>query len=114
MPGTDLRQGRDATLAATNCACGCAQGRLGSLFTYHTSPYSPLREKKAMTSSTSAVREPTRIVTAHRQREGAGFIGRRPVPTPGMDEVDSIPLLDEMGAADYGPSDTVADSAPPH
>ncbi len=38
-----------------------------------------------MTSSTSAVREPTRIVTAHRQREGAGFIVRRPFPTQGMD-----------------------------
>src|SRR2546422_6967983 len=114
MPGTDLRQGRDATLAATNCACGCAQGRLGSLFTYHTSPYSPLREKKAMTSSTSAVREPTRIVTAHRQREGAGFIVRRPFPTGGLDLVDPFLLLDEMGPADYGPGEAVGAPDHPH
>src|SRR5437867_11899761 len=60
-----------------------------------------------MISSTSAVREPIRIVTAHRQREGAGFIVRRPVPTPGLDVVDPFLLLDEMGPVDYGPGEAV-------
>src|SRR2546426_6979149 len=67
-----------------------------------------------MTSSTSAVREPTRIVTAHRQREGAGFIVRRPVPTPGLDAVDPFLLLDEMGPADYGPGEAVGAPDHPH
>jgi len=67
-----------------------------------------------MTSSTSAVREPTRIVTAHRQREGAGFIVRRPVPTPGLDVVDPFLLLDEMGPADYGPGEAVGAPDHPH
>ena len=60
-----------------------------------------------MTSGTSAVREPTRIVTAHRQREGAGFIVRRPFPTPGLDVADPFLLLDEMGPVDYGPGEAV-------
>jgi len=63
-------------------------------------------------TSTSTVREATRIVTAHRQREGAGFIVRRPVPTPGLDVVDPFLLLDEMGPADYGPGE--AKGAPDH
>ncbi len=60
-----------------------------------------------MTSGTSAVRESTRIVTAHRQREGAGFIVRRPFPTQGMDLADPFLLLDEMGPAEYGPGEAV-------
>src|SRR5216684_1752519 len=67
-----------------------------------------------MTSGTSAVREPTRIVTAHRQREGAGFIVRRPVPTPGLDLVDPFLLRDEMGPADYGPGEAVGAPDHPH
>ena len=67
-----------------------------------------------MRSSTSPVREPTRIVTAHRQREGAGFIVRRPVPTPGLDVVDPFLLLDEMGPADYGPGEAVGAPDHPH
>src|SRR5712691_2642024 len=114
MPGADLRQGRAATLAATNCAGGRAQGRLGSLFTYHTSSYSPLWGQKTMTSSTSSIREPAKVVTAHRQREGAGFIVRRPVPTPGLDAVDPFLLLDEMGPADYGPGEAVGAPDHPH
>ncbi len=67
-----------------------------------------------MTSSTSAVREPTRIVTAHRQREGAGFIVRRPVPTPGLDAADPFLLIDEMGPVDYGPGEAVGAPDHPH
>ncbi|TMH14184.1 MAG: pirin family protein [Betaproteobacteria bacterium] len=54
-----------------------------------------------MTSKT--IRETARIVTAHRQREGAGFIVRRPFPAQGLDVADPFLLLDEMGPADYGP-----------
>ncbi len=58
-----------------------------------------------MTSKT--IRETTRVVTAHRQREGAGFIVRRPVPAPGLDVADPFLLLDEMGPVDYGPGEAV-------
>src|SRR5258708_8001312 len=67
-----------------------------------------------MTSGSSAVREPTRIVTAHRQREGAGFIVRRPVPAPGLDVADPFLLLDEMGPIDYGPGEAVGAPDHPH
>jgi quercetin 2,3-dioxygenase len=60
------------------------------------------------------VRETTRIVTAHRQREGAGFIVRRPVPTQGLDTVDPFLLLDEMGPVDYAPGEAVGAPDHPH
>ena len=62
----------------------------------------------------ASVREPTRIVTAHRQREGAGFIVRRPFPTQGLDLVDPFLLLDEMGQVDYGPGEAVGAPDHPH
>src|SRR5258708_14839248 len=65
-----------------------------------------------MTSTT--IREPTRIVTAHRQREGAGFIVRRPFPTQGLDLADPFLLLDEMGPVDYGPGEAVGAPDHPH
>ena len=67
-----------------------------------------------MSAEPAAVREPTRIVTAHRQREGAGFIVRRPVPTQGLDTVDPFLLLDEMGPIDYGPGEAVGAPDHPH
>lgn len=67
-----------------------------------------------MTADRSDVRETTRLVTAHRQREGAGFIVRRPVPTPGLDVADPFLLLDEMGPVDYGPGEAVGAPDHPH
>jgi redox-sensitive bicupin YhaK (pirin superfamily) len=62
----------------------------------------------------ASVREPVRIVTAHRQREGAGFIVRRPFPTQGLDLVDPFLLLDEMGPVDYAPGEAVGAPDHPH
>ena len=62
----------------------------------------------------TAVREAARIVTAHRQREGAGFIVRRPFPTQGLDLVDPFLLLDEMGPVDYAPGEAVGAPDHPH
>jgi redox-sensitive bicupin YhaK (pirin superfamily) len=53
-----------------------------------------------------------RVVTAHRQLEGGGFVVRRPFPTRGLELVDPFLLLDEMGPADYGPGE--AKGAPDH
>lgn len=60
------------------------------------------------------IREPERIVTAHRQTEGAGFIVRRPLPTAGLDQADPFLLLDEMGPADYGPGEAIGAPDHPH
>ena len=53
----------------------------------------------------TAIREVKRVVTAHRQREGGGFIVRRPFPSLGIDQVDPFLLIDEMGPVSYGPGE---------
>ena len=52
----------------------------------------------------SSVRAVTHISTAHRQKEGGGFIVRRPFPTQGLDHLDPLLMLDELGPITYGPS----------
>jgi redox-sensitive bicupin YhaK (pirin superfamily) len=60
------------------------------------------------------VRQVSRVVTAHRQREGGGFIVRRPVPTLGLEMVDPFLLIDEMGPVDYRPGQAVGAPDHPH
>jgi len=55
-----------------------------------------------------------RVITAHRQLEGGGFVVRRPFPTGEVDLVDPFLLLDEMGPADYGPGEAVGAPDHPH
>jgi len=59
-------------------------------------------------------KEVVRLVTAHRQREGGGFIVRRPVPTQGLELVDPFLLIDEMGPVDYRPGEAVGAPDHPH
>jgi len=61
-----------------------------------------------------STREVNRIVHSIRQREGGGFIVRRPFPTAGLDHLDPFLLLDEMGPADYGPGEAVGAPDHPH
>jgi len=56
----------------------------------------------------------TQVITAHRQREGAGFIVRRPFPTAGLGLVDPFLMLDEMGPIDYAPGQAVGAPDHPH
>jgi len=84
------------------------------LFTHDAAPYPGDQEQKTLTADIKTVRETTRIVTAHRQREGAGFVVRRPVPTQGLDTVDPFLLLDEMGPVDYAPGEAVGAPDHPH
>jgi redox-sensitive bicupin YhaK (pirin superfamily) len=84
------------------------------LFTHDAAPYPGDQEQKTLTADIKTVRETQRIVTAHRQREGAGFIVRRPVPTQGLDTVDPFLLLDEMGPVDYAPGEAVGAPDHPH
>lgn len=55
-----------------------------------------------------------RIIQAHRQHEGAGFIVRRPVPTVGVEQIDPFLLLDEMGPITYAPGEAVGAPDHPH
>jgi redox-sensitive bicupin YhaK (pirin superfamily) len=59
-------------------------------------------------------REISRIVTAHKQREGGGFIVRRPFPSYGLTVVDPFLLIDEMGPVDYAPGEAVGAPDHPH
>lgn len=59
-------------------------------------------------------RQVKKIVTAHRQREGAGFVVRRPVPTLGLELVDPFLLIDELGPVTYGPGEAVGAPDHPH
>jgi redox-sensitive bicupin YhaK (pirin superfamily) len=60
------------------------------------------------------VREIFRVVTAHKQREGGGFIVRRPFPSYGLTVVDPFLLIDEMGPVDYAPGEAVGAPDHPH
>src|SRR3712207_6816599 len=62
----------------------------------------------------STIRPIERIVAAHRQREGGGFIVRRPFPTAGLRLADPFLLLDEMGPVEYAPGEAVGAPDHPH
>jgi hypothetical protein len=67
-----------------------------------------------METGISEPREVTKIVTAHRQREGGGFIVRRPFPSAGFRHADPFLLLDEMGPVEYGPGEAIGAPDHPH
>jgi quercetin 2,3-dioxygenase len=64
--------------------------------------------------SSGTVREVTKLVTAHRQTEGAGFVVRRPLPTMQLKELDPFLLVDEMGPVTYAPGEAVGAPDHPH
>lgn len=55
-----------------------------------------------------------RIVTAHQQKEGAGFLIRRPMPTQGLEQVDPFLMLDEVGPVTYPPGGAIGAPDHPH
>ena len=59
-------------------------------------------------------RDISRVVSAHQQREGAGFLVRRPVPTMGLDQVDPFLMLDEVGPVESGPGEALGAPDHPH
>ena len=72
------------------------------------------RTTQPLPSDARVVREVERVVGAHRQREGGGFMVRRPVPTVGLMQVDPFLLIDEMGPVDYSPGQAVGAPDHPH
>ncbi|MGA9520413.1 MAG: pirin family protein [Myxococcaceae bacterium] len=67
-----------------------------------------------MSSTDTTIREVARITSSHRQREGAGFVVRRPFPSMNLDSVDPFLLIDEMGPADYAPGEAIGAPDHPH
>lgn len=67
-----------------------------------------------MENPRSTIRQATKVVTAHRQREGGGFIVRRPLPTLGIEVADPFLLLDELGPVEYGPGEAIGAPDHPH
>ncbi len=62
----------------------------------------------------SNVREVSRVVTAHRQQEGAGFIVRRPLPSSSLALADPFLLIDELGPIEYAPGEALGAPDHPH
>jgi quercetin 2,3-dioxygenase len=54
------------------------------------------------------------VITAHQQTEGGGFLVRRPFPTRGLDHLDPLLMLDEMGPVTYGPGEALGAPDHPH
>ncbi|HVP61775.1 MAG TPA: pirin family protein [Myxococcaceae bacterium] len=62
----------------------------------------------------STPRPVSRVLQAHTQQEGGGFVVRRPFPVPGLVQIDPFLLLDEMGPVEYGPGEAVGAPDHPH
>jgi redox-sensitive bicupin YhaK (pirin superfamily) len=62
----------------------------------------------------TTVRSVRRLVTAHSQTEGGGFVVRRPLPTAGLELADPFLLIDEMGPVTYAPGEAIGAPDHPH
>ena len=67
----------------------------------------------AAAAASSAVRRVARVHSAHKQREGGGFIVRRPVGGA-VSQVDPFLMLDHFGPVDYAPGEAVGAPDHPH
>lgn len=66
------------------------------------------------TDTTTTTRRVEQLVQSHRQREGAGFIVRRPLPTSGLELLDPFLLIDEMGPVEHPPGQAIGAPDHPH
>ncbi|KAJ2719148.1 hypothetical protein GGI07_005386 [Coemansia sp. Benny D115] len=65
-------------------------------------------------SLNTQIKQVDSITTAHRQREGGGFIVRRPLPSGRLEYADPFLMLDHMGPVNYGPGEAVGAPDHPH
>jgi hypothetical protein len=72
------------------------------------------RDEVIMSQSEQTIRAIETIITAHRQKEGGGFIVRRPLPSMGLDQLDPFLLIDELGPIDYAPGKALGAPDHPH
>jgi quercetin 2,3-dioxygenase len=68
----------------------------------------------AVAGSAGSIRDVSKLITAHKQEEGGGFIVRRPFPGLGLSFVDPFLLIDEMGPVSYAPGEAVGAPDHPH
>ena len=54
------------------------------------------------------------VITGHQQREGGGFVVRRPFPSRGIPNLDPFLMLDELGPVDYAPGEAIGAPDHPH
>jgi redox-sensitive bicupin YhaK (pirin superfamily) len=71
-----------------------------------------VREALKPATPAGEVRTVAGVVNSIETLEGAGFLVRRPFPTPSFSEFDPFLLLDEMGPMELGPGE--AQGAPDH
>jgi hypothetical protein len=64
--------------------------------------------------ATTAWRPVARVVTAHSQLEGEGFVVRRPFPGFDLAMADPFLLLDHLGAVEYAPGEAKGTPWHPH
>jgi redox-sensitive bicupin YhaK (pirin superfamily) len=62
----------------------------------------------------TAWRPVARVITAHSQLEGEGFVVRRPFPGPDLPLADPFLLLDHLGAVEYAPGEAKGTPWHPH
>jgi redox-sensitive bicupin YhaK (pirin superfamily) len=62
----------------------------------------------------TAWRPVAKVVTAHSQLEGEGFVVRRPFPTYDLSMADPFLLLDHLGAVEYAPGEAKGTPWHPH
>ncbi len=67
-----------------------------------------------MIQSKHSTRSIETIISAHRQKEGGGFIVRRPLPSRGLEQLDPFLLIDELGPIDYAPGEALGAPDHPH
>ncbi|KAJ2502410.1 hypothetical protein GGH96_001073 [Coemansia sp. RSA 1972] len=60
------------------------------------------------------LKQVSRVITAHRQREGGGFMVRRPLPSGSLDYADPFLMLDHLGPVHYEPGEAVGAPDHPH
>jgi hypothetical protein len=68
----------------------------------------------ALSETGTAWRPVGKVVTAHRQLEGEGFVVRRPFPSADLSLADPFLLLDHIGAVEYAPGEAKGTSWHPH
>ncbi|KAJ2162593.1 hypothetical protein GGF46_000596 [Coemansia sp. RSA 552] len=64
--------------------------------------------------ASKVVKQVVRTITAHRQREGGGFVVRRPLPSGSLEYADPFLMLDHLGPVKYGPGEAVGAPDHPH
>jgi len=73
----------------------------------------PMGAGKSMIATAGTPRKVTRVVTSHRQREGGGFVVRRPLGGE-VYQIDPFLMLDHLGPVTFAPGEAIGAPDHPH